>query len=461
MTDSRTGGPDTRRLLVVSYHFGANCGTGGFRWNATADHLCAAGWHVDVVTAARPGLRPDRVPSGPGALEIFPVTPTRAPTRLKESLLKMGRWLRALLRPAGTSERVDGDVGGETVNPEQLFVWRTGYRRSLREMILHAIDYLELAASELVWAHRALVEARRLAADRRYRAVVVSTPPHLTQRVGIALARELGLPYVADYRDPWTLGMGRHIGWVNEIERIAGRRVETRSLRSAHTVVHNTERARVAIAADFPIPGRHYAIPNGYDATTPVGAPDPDCFRIAYTGHLYSFMDLRPLLAACARLRCRHALSPGRMRIDFLGTEEQFESVALKDLAAAYGLRDVFTRHPRLPRGEAAGFQQRAAVLVAYDWIYPIAVVSKFYEYTRMRGSLLLLGNPDSALGDAAAKLGLPVLDARDERSVDASLEAAFARWSKGEFERPVDSDGVFARLRQSERILEVLEGIP
>src|SRR5262249_22570935 len=153
------------------------------------------------------------------------------------------------------------------------------------------------------------------------------------------------------------------------------------------------------------------AIRNGYDEVGEVAAPDSRCFRIAYTGHLYAFMDVRPLFAACARLRSRRGLDRDAIRIDFVGTEPAFEGVPFTELAAAYGLGDVFPAHPRLPRAEAAAFQESAAVLVAYDWIWPIAVVSKFYEYARMKGAMLLFGHRGGALADAAQELGIEVLD--------------------------------------------------
>jgi hypothetical protein len=171
-------------------------------------------------------------------------------------------------------------------------------------------------------------------------------------------------------------------------------------------------------------------------------------------------MDVRPLFAACARLRERHDLDAGNLRIDFLGAPKEFAGVALSDLADAYGLGDLFSWHPRLPRAEAAEFQQAASLLVAYDWLFPVAVVSKFYEYARMKGAMLLLGNTQGALADAAAELDLRVLDTNDEPGIDQTLESAFARWQSAGFDRPNDPDRIFERTRQSQRIREVLEAL-
>ncbi len=445
-----------RHILLVSYHFGPGCPTGGFRWNATAEHLCSHGWDIDVITVARDGLGQPSDPVGPGSLRTFPVEPVLTPTRIKAAMRSASRWLKSRFDqpapPTGHPTRA--------VDPRELFVWQAGYRRSLRERLSHGLDYIERAWAELAWSRQAVRVARPLLRSGEYRAIVVSSPPHLTHAVGARLAREFRVPYIADYRDPWTLGLGPHVGYVSDLERIIGRHFETRTLRRAHTVIHNTERARAAVAAEFRIPGNHIAIRNGYDETAEVETPDPKCFRVVYTGHLYPFMDVRSVFAACSRLRERHDLGAQSLRIDFVGAPEQFEGVALTDLADAYGLGDVFNWHPRLPPAKAAEFQQAASVLVAYDWLFPVAVVSKFYEYARMKGSLLLLGNTDGALADAAAEVGLRVLDAGDDVEIDQLLEAALARWRSGDFDHPNDTDRVFERTRQSRRIREVLEAL-
>src|SRR5262249_43903502 len=159
-------------------------------------------------------------------------------------------------------------------DPAALFVWRAGYRRSRSERIVHGLNALEAICAELGWSRRAVRAARPLLAAHRYCAGVVSSPPHLTQGAGARIAAASGLPYVADFRDPWTLGLGDAIGYLNDVDRVVGRHFEKRALRSAHTVIHNTERARAAVAADFRLPGRHVAIRNGYDEVGEVAAPD-------------------------------------------------------------------------------------------------------------------------------------------------------------------------------------------
>src|SRR5690606_30367362 len=54
------------------------------------------------------------------------------------------------------------------------------------------------------WVPVAVREAFRLPRDRPFALVLTSGPPLSARLVGRALTRRRGLPWVADFRDPWT-----------------------------------------------------------------------------------------------------------------------------------------------------------------------------------------------------------------------------------------------------------------
>jgi hypothetical protein len=458
----------SRRLLLVAYHFGKDCAAGGLRWNATAQGLVRKGWDLDVITLERRGCELPYTPEeGDGVAEIFPIAATDAPRAALEALSRTARRLRGrkaverATRPLQAHEDAPPDpaLACEQVETE---IWRRGERRPLYERLTSTLDGIVEWSTDIVWARRALAQARQLARQRRYRAALVSTPPHYTQHVGAQLSREHRIPYIADYRDPWLLGIRWLADYVDPFERLLARSLEPRWLRRAAVVMHNTPRARSAIAADLPggLSGLHLSVPNGYDPVGAIKAPDPDCFRIAYTGWLHPYMDPRPVLAACRTLFETRHLRPDGFRIDFVGTDSRFAGVDVNALARAYGLEACFHQRPRVPREEVRHIQQRAAVLVAYDCPHPLSVPSKFYEYAQMTGTMLLLGNPDGAMADAAAQLGPRVFELSDQRGIDAALAAAYTRWQAGELDVVMDREGRFDRRHQIATIVEALESL-
>jgi hypothetical protein len=71
---------------------------------------------------------------------------------------------------------------------------------------------------------------------------------------------------------------------------------------------------------------------------------------------------------------------------------------------------------------------------------------------------MLLIGNRDGAFNDAASRLGMRVFNPSEQAEIDASLEAAFARWRAGGFDSPMDANEIFDRRHQSEKIAEILD---
>jgi hypothetical protein len=416
-----------------------------------ATELARRGWRVDALSLARgdaPGAEaPYDLMAG---VRVWPVVEPEWPQTPGRLLARISKARLGMRRPNPTPTPA-------AARPESVVVWSPGVRMGAKFELLTDLAAAQNWAARAVWCARVRRLGRVLAAERRYRCVVVSSPPHVTQLAGYWLARDTGLPLVSDFRDPWILGHPE-IRIEGRLDRTLGRVFEPRVMRQAHTIVLNTPRMAAAAAALPATAGRSLtAIPNGYDRMESVSAPDPARFRIVHCGNLYRFMDPRPLFAACARLRARQALPDDRFGLDFVGTPDAYGPVSLTALARAYGLSEVFSLRSRQSREEALRTQAAAAVLVAFDSPYPYVVPMKFYDHAQMRGSMLLLGWPDGALADAAAQISIPVCRPDDDAAIDQVLDGALARWRAGAFADPIDTAGVFDRRHQVDRLEDTL----
>lgn len=122
---------------------------------------------------------------------------------------------------------------------------------------------LRLHVDEDEWAHAATATALRLARERGCEVVVTTLSPYACYRVGERLQRDLGLPWVVDLRDPWSLD-----GWRVYPSRLHARldlRRLRRTLRRADFTIANVPEARRAFVALGAEPGRCVVIPNGFD----------------------------------------------------------------------------------------------------------------------------------------------------------------------------------------------------
>lgn len=453
-----------RSLLVVSYHYGAGSATGGFRWHALARGLAERGWRVDVLTAESVPTSSD--PLAPRVLTVPPEHQQSAVRRLLDSRSRevsddgaraaaaagtqgsAAAPSRALQdspsSPAGTAQPAAAAGGGPL-----------RWLRSIVGRTLHGIDTL---ATDMRWVHRALGVARAAAKDSRWDVVLVSAPPMPSLLIGRTLSEELGIPFIADYRDPWFFGAGPLRLKSDPISWAAAGVLDRMVQRSATVVVHNTDRARRAVEAELPS-GRtkRTVVINGYDGTLPDVKPDRECFRVLYGGWIHPYMDPQPLLLALGRLRARVNPSPGKFVVEFLGSPREFGGVPMLDLTTAAGLAGCVEQTDRVPRAEAIARQQRAAVLAALDYPHGNAVVMKFYDYAQMYGTMLLIGRRESALAEASARISVPVIEPEDEAGLDARLHAAWERWQRGDFVSVNDAEQRFARRHSIAQMDELL----
>lgn len=432
-----------KRILLVSYHFGPACGTGGFRWNEMTAGLVERGWTFDVLTLARPGVVPSGNPTEAPQLpvEVFPVPASSAPDHALDSLKSAARGIRR------RSARDGAVVPVATVRLEDVAVWTPGDSESLRVRTAKALQGLAGFAAESIWCRRAAAAGRSLMKSRRYDAIVVSSPPHFTQTVGVRLARRSGVPLVSDFRDPWVAGLGPLLPFVNATTRVVAGFHEPRVLRAADVVVYNTEAARTRSLEVFGSRVRRAeVVANGSDGPPLEMRPDSEVFRIVFAGWLYPYMDVRSLLRGAARLAASRSIPADKLRIEFLGTGPEFGGVQIRDIADACGIGASTHVLPRIPRDEAIRSQAGAAVLAAFSYPHGLAVVMKFYDYVRMRGDLLLIGPTTGALAQAAAKVGSHVVEPYDDAGIDAVLDKAYNRWLAGDYERAIDQDGIFSR---------------
>lgn len=445
------GDPDSRRILLVSYFYGETGATGGFRWFSMARDLVQRGWTIDVITAA-PKPTPLR---GVTTCEV-PISTW--PQRWSRGMMEPLRRLRRRAQPSRIPDPVVPDDNELMRRIEALRPWRPGSGSTFRQNVAGTIDAAADLAASVAWSRRATRVGLELTTRHRYDAIVVSSPPHFTQLVGWQLSRRTGLPYVADYRDPWTIGVHEFAGDDPPLAEFVSAGIERLTQKRCCVAVYNTATAMERAQAQPLLPDvPRVAIPNGYDTPPGDALPDPERFRILYSGWIYHYMDPRVLLRAVRDLRQSDERARRHTLLELTGVPSEYQGIPLADMVRAYGLDDCTVISDRVSREEALRAQERAAVLVAFDYPHALAIVMKFYDYLRVRGELLLIGERGTALDAAARRIGTHTVPETDEAGILAVLQRGFTRWLKREYPAANDAAGVFHRSHRSAEFHELL----
>ena len=244
------GAAARRRVLLVAYYFPPVGGGGAQRPLKLARYLPDSGWDVEILT-------------GPGA-----VADRWSPH--DETLLTE-------LEPDVTIHRL---AGPEAINSR---------RREVTER------WLKIDAPWSAWWSRCVRdEALGVAAGAD--AIVATMPPYQTAPAAASVSKLLGIPWIADLRDPWAFDeMALYATGLHR--RLELRRMR-RLLSTAGAVVTTTPELAQRIADAFPeLTARPIAsIPNGFDATDftrPVPMRTEGAFRIVHTGTFHTDLGRR------------------------------------------------------------------------------------------------------------------------------------------------------------------------
>jgi glycosyltransferase involved in cell wall biosynthesis len=422
-----------RRVLIVAYYFPPINSAGSFRPLKFARYLPEFGWDP-IVLCAQP-------------------TPYE---HLDEGLL-------GELSPSAIVERVT------CLHPRQieqgiLAVWTVLWKLRLRRLAMHLEPYKVLRWLPpdpfVTWVRPALRAAQRLVRQYQPQVILTSTPPHSGQLIGLQLKRTVGLPWVADFRDPWSQNPFQQAPTSWHTGRI--RRWEQEVLRLADVVVAVTAEATAQMRAlgEGNHADKFVTIPNGFDAADfaafPAAPSSPDGkLHVAYIGSLYGIRRADAFLAAVAHLVESGAVAAEKLLVEFIGQDGT-------GVAARYADRPWFRHTPPQPHRQALQTMRAADLLLLLipsgaSYMHP----SKLFEYLAARRPILALAPPHGEVAHIvlAARAGL-VAPPDDEQAIAAAFLDAYRSWEAGQLHIEPDLEVVngFERRRLTARLAALFD---
>ena len=250
-----------KRVLVVSYYWPPSGGGGVQRWLKFAKLLPEFGWDPIVVTPSNPDVPvtdPSLSRDVHDGVEVwsFPVwEPTRA-------LSKLGL--------QGNTSRLGADQSSSPSLASRLVKWVRGN--------------VFVPDARVGWVKPT---TRKVLARLRHEPVdliVTTGPPHSMHLIGLALKRATGLPWVADFRDPWsTMDYLDDFGLGPRARRLIAK-MERAVVASADRILVTSPGALQEIGLDDTSKGA--VIPNGWDKDDfPVDPPAPASNAKPVLGH--------------------------------------------------------------------------------------------------------------------------------------------------------------------------------
>ena len=390
-----------RRVLIASTYFAEEVYLGTLRITALARYLGAHGWEPTFLTP--------RVP-GPLAVDD-PAVPVIQYPDIKSPYA-------SVKRAAGGSERLTLEEAQPDPSPIHAVAAAT----------LRTVRGSFIPDPSIVWWPFAVRAGLSAARRRPFDAILTTSNPPTPHLIGSSLKRRLNVPWVADFRDLWTLNHYRKVGPVRQrLEEM----MERRTLRGADTLVtisdEYVERLRVFLGPSAP---PIETIPLGVDpAVLPIGkTPPTDAFTLTYTGTFIEGRRDPDLLFTGVRAALdRGWIDPARLRIRFYGPSFPF----IDESAARYGLSEVVTQLGYVSRDEALLRQRESQIVLLFLWDHPAeaGAFSGKLEFLFSGRPVLVTGGPATGIWCRLIERSGAGAYATDGETVACYLRDAYAAY--------------------------------
>lgn len=201
------------RVLIITYYWPPAGGPGVQRWLKMTKYLPENGWDPVVLTPENP-----EYPAIDAELlrEVDPnmhveYVPVWEPYSLYQRIL------------GGQSKKKSGKA-------DKAAYFTSDKAPGIREILARWIrGNFFIPDARIFWVKPAVKRAIAMHRDQAFDAIITSGPPHSLHLIGQRLAKKLDLPWMADFRDPWTRIFywdDLYIGWpAGAIHRRLERRV--------------------------------------------------------------------------------------------------------------------------------------------------------------------------------------------------------------------------------------------
>ena len=430
----------SKRVLIITYYWPPTAGSGVQRWLKMSKYLPQYGWQPVIYTPENPeaGMTDESL-----LRDIAPEAEV-----IKRPILEPYAVFNALTGNKGKNSG-KASTGSGAVNP----INAVGHKSPLMRLSLWLRANVFVPDPRCLWIRPSVRFLKQYLREHPVDAIVSTGPPHSMHLIARALHRSTGIPWTADFRDPWTrIFYFKHLPLTRRSrKRYAA--MELSVLREADHVVAVTDN----MIRDFleelgpgqQDKGKFHVIENGYDEADFTGitaAELPAGFNLVHTGLFSAEGNPRRLWKVLAEL-CRDLPGFGRdLHLTFAGKTDPEILAAVREA----GLGGCLTDRGYIPHHEANRLQKAADLLLLPLREEPEAtgiLTGKYFEY-------LAAGRPIAAFGPHSSVLEHSLAATRTGRIFDWEEEGPLKEYLTALYTRTLafapDAGAISAYTRRS-----------
>ena len=407
-----------KRVLIISYYWPPTGGSGVQRWVKFAKYLPSEGWQPVIYT-----------PENPEQLAVDESLAAEVPEDaeiVKTRIIEPYELYKRVLRRSGHSKEA---VEVNPVNSQN--------KSLLQKAAMWIRGNLFRPDPRCLWIGPSVRFLKKYLAEHPVDLIVSTGPPQSMHMIGLRLSRETGLPWIADFRDPWTkIFYFKHLSMTSATEKWH-RKMEKKVLDEASAVVAVSPLVQQEFQemTDTPVE----LITNGFDecdfsseqCTEAYGGASEE-FIITHTG-LFAADGNPTVLWDVLAEKCRtDEIFKKLLRIKLIGKTDDQILKALTDR----GLEDSMINMGYQPHSVAVEQQRQASLLILplrKEPEYKAVLPGKLFEYLASQRPILGIGQPDGAMAMIVNETRTgTVIDWEDRKGLTQYIEQCWERHLEG-----------------------------
>lgn len=414
--------PQLKTVLFLAYYY-PPCGSmGSHRAIKFAKYLGEFGWHPVVITPSGGhdylgASLDDGVEQG---IEVIRTANFNVSSALKQVTRVQ----------TGADSLIAAPIIGSNAKTRKGPHRRGAVLRALKTFLR---SWVYVPDGQIGWYPSAVGSCRKLLAERRIDCILSTSFPITAHLIARRLKHTTGIPWVADFRDPWT--ESAHLSYSSRLRKRLDQQIERSILTGCDAVVTVSG----GLARDFSrLSGdsaRVEVIRNGFDSSEfeRLDYSKPDKWTITYLATVTSSGDPSPFLKVLVRLINAGKVKRTDVRFRIVGDPAPF----VRELIVGFGVGDLTEFTGFVTHRDALELQVNSSLLLLCLYgpgEYPGCISGKLYEHVGARRPILALTYPDYEAAEIIQETGAgTVAEPDDHRSIEDCLITSYAEFKSGQ----------------------------
>ena len=433
-----------KRVLIISYYWPPTGGSGVQRWVKFAKYLPSEGWQPVIYT-----------PENPEQLAVDASLEAEVPAEaevIRRRILEPYGIYKKLLRRSGHSKEA---VEVNPVNAQN--------KSFVQKVAMWVRGNFFRPDPRCLWITPSVKFLKKYLEENPVDLIVSTGPPQSMHLIGRRLSLETGIPWIADFRDPWTkIFYFKHLSMTRATKRWH-HKMEKKVLDDATAVVAVSPLVQQEFQSMTQTPVE--LITNGYDecdfpegkCKEATGGPDRE-FTITHTGLFAADGNPTVLWETLAEKCSKDPEFKKALRIKLIGKTDDQIIASLKDA----GLSESVINMGYQPHAKAIEEQHKASLLILplrKEPEYRAVLPGKLFEYLASWRPVLGIGQTDGAMSMIlnSTKTGI-VLGWDDKTSIGRYLDFCWQKHLKGTLTVDDADISQFTRRNLTRRMAELFD---